>query len=485
MYHLLRVGRRDARDAPMVQLNDPSTWWSAAVWASTAAAGFAGAGASFAVTRRFVRGAALQRRDARRAGYRAIVDHLSDVRLDVDPALTELPPAVLTDHVFLACLADAFDNASPELRARLIARCRRFGYGDRFRALTRSLWAWRRMDAARWLGRLEHRGGEADLIRLTGDRSSRVRSAAVAALGALGEPAALAALVRCLDGIASAAGRGGAPADVVTRALAGQGAQAVPELLPRMQSRSGVVRRIVVNVLVCAPESDPRVRGALLSALEDRDAEVRAAAAKAVGHVSDTGAVVLLANALSDAVWFVRLQAARALGTLAHHRAVRPLVAALTDESWQVRAAVADALRRLGEPAVPALTECLFNSRDRFVKEQVVEELQRTPFLYEQVEALDSQVPGAVFAAQRFLREVARHGATTVLLDALRAHRRVTVRRRLALALGAVEVPRVIAVLHDLAEHDRDAGVRDAARRALTGRSDLAAGGPAASEQAA
>jgi HEAT repeat protein len=127
---------------------------------------------------------------------------------------------------------------------------------------------------------------------------------------------------------------------------------------------------------------------------------------------------------LSDPVWFVRLQAARALGTLAHHRAVRPLVSALTDESWQVRAASADALRRLGEPAVPALTECLFTSRDRYVKEQVVEDLQRTPFLHEQVEALDSQAPGAVFAAQRFLREVARHGATTVLLDALRAHRR-------------------------------------------------------------
>jgi hypothetical protein len=44
------------------------------------------------------------------------------------------------------------------------------------------------------------------------------------------------------------------------------------------------------------------------------------------------------------------------------------------------------------------------------------------------------------------------------------------VRRKLAVALGAVDVPRVLAALHDLAEHDRDAGVRDAARRALTGR---------------
>jgi HEAT repeat protein len=469
----------------MVQISDPYTWWSAAVWAPAAAAALAAAGAGFALTRRFVRRAALQRRDARRAGYRAIVGDLADARLGARTAFAELPPAVLTDYVFLACLAEAFDNASPELRARLIAHCGRFGYGERFRALTHSRWAWRRMDAARWLGRLGHRNGLADLIRLTSDRSARVRSAAVGALGSLRNPEALAALVTCLDELASAADPRGVPSDVLTRALVGQGAEAVPVLLPRMQSRSGVVRKIAVDVLACAPESDPRVRGALLSALEDRDAEVRAAAAKAIGHVNDTSAVALLAKSLSDPVWFVRLQAARALGTLAHHRAVRPLVSALTDESWQVRAATADALRRLGEPAVPALTECLFTSRDRYVKEQVVEELQRTPFLHEQVEALDSQAPGAVFAAQRFLREVTRHGATTVLLDALRAHRRVTVRRRLALALGTVDVPRVIAVLHDLAEHDRDAGVREAARRALTGRSDLAAGGPAAWERAA
>jgi HEAT repeat protein len=468
----------------MIELNDPYTWWSAVFWTPAAAAALAAASAGFSLTRRFVRRAALQRRDARRAGYRAIVDHLSDARLGVDTAFSDLPHSVLTDHVFLACLADAFDNGFPELRARLVGHCGRFGYPERFRALTRSPWAWRRMDAARWLGRLEYRDGQADLIRLAGDRSARVRSAAVGALGTLREPAALAALVACLDDLTTAGVRRGVPADVLTRALVGQGVAAVPALLSRMHSRSGVVRRIVVNALACAPESDARIRGAVQSALGDRDAEVRAAAAKAIGHAGDTAAVALLAGALSDPVWFVRLQAARALGTLAHRRAVRPLVTALTDESWQVRAAVADALRRLGEPAVPALTECLFTSRDRYVKEQVVEELQRTPFLHEQIEALDSQAPGAVFAAQRFLREMARHGATTVLLEALRGHRRVSVRRRLALSLGAVDAPRVIAVLHDLAEHDRDAGVREAARRALTGRSDLAAGGPAR-EQAA
>ncbi len=445
------------------------------IWAPAAAAALAAAGAAVALARRYARRSTLRRRDADRAGYHTIVDRLATagpgLRAGDDPS-----PATLTDPMFLACLADAFDGASPEPRIRLAARCETFGYGERFRAHTRSAWAWRRMDAARWLGRLGHREGTADLIRLTGDRSARVRSAAVAALGASRGRDALTALTTCLDGIGAGTDRRVVPSAILTRALVGQGPDAIPALVPRMQSRWGAVRRIVVDVLACAPESDPRVRSVLSAALRDRDAEVRAAAAKAIGHVGDASAVALLASALSDPVWFVRLQVARALGARAHHRAVRPLVSALTDESWQVRAVAADALRRLGDPAVPALTDCLFSSRDRYAKEQVVEELQRTPFLREQVEALDSPAPGAVFAAQRLLREVARHGATTILLAALRSHPRVSVRRRLTLALGTVDVPRVIAVLHDLAEHDRDPGVREAARRALTGRSDLGAG---------
>jgi HEAT repeat protein len=164
---------------------------------------------------------------------------------------------------------------------------------------------------------------------------------------------------------------------------------------------------------------------------------------------------------------------------------VRALVTALTDEAWQVRAAAAEALRRVGGPAVSALTECLFESRDRYAKEQVVEELQRTPLLLEQVEALDGTHDGAAFAAQRFLREMARHGATSVLLDALRRHPRAGVRRRLVAVLGVVDAPRVIAALHDVAEHDRDAGVREASRRALTGRPDWSMGTRADRERAA
>jgi HEAT repeat protein len=326
-----------------------------------------------------------------------------------------------------------------------------------------------------------------DLIRLTEDRSLRVRSAAVAALGPARDARAQSALLTLLDGSASGPSRRPRPVPVrvLTQALAAQGADVTLLVLSRLQSPSAAVRTVAADVLASAPNPHPRVRAALLAALEDPEGEVRARAAKTIGKIGSPGGVVPLIKTLSDPVWFVRLQAAKAIGALAHERAVRALVTALTDEAWQVRAAAAEALRRVGEPAVPALTECLFESRDRYAKEQVVEELQRTPLLLEQVEALDGTHAGAAFAAQRFLREMARHGAISVLLDALRRHPRAGVRRRLVAVLSVVDAPRVIAALHDLAEHDRDAGVREASHRALTGRPDGSIGRRAGRERAA
>ncbi len=466
----------------MFDIGVSHTWWTAARWALGVSGAVVAAAAACSWLWRAVRRAVLTRRDRRLVGACAIVDALAARE---PGAVSEASPRVLADDVFQACFADAFDRASDDIRVRLTAHAERFGCVERFRALSWSPWAWQRLRAARWLGRLRHRDGVSDLIRLTEDRSLRVRSAAVAALGATRDARAQSALLKLLDGPATGPFRRPVPVRVLTRALAAQGADGVFLVLSRLQSPSGAVRTAAADVLASAPNPHPRVRAALLAALEDPEGEVRARAAKTIGKIGYTGAVVPLVKTLADPVWFVRLQAAKAIGALAHERAVRALVTALTDEAWQVRAAAAEALRRVGEPAVPALTECLFESRDRYAKEQVVEELQRTPLLLEQVEALDGTHAGAAFAAQRFLREMARHGATSVLLDALRRHPRAGVRRRLVAVLGVVDAPRVIAALHDLAEHDRDAGVRDASHRALTGRPDRSIGRQGGRERAA
>jgi HEAT repeat protein len=466
----------------MIDIGSSDTWWTAARWG----VGLSGAVVALAATCswfwRAVRRAVLTRRDLREAGASAIVDALVSREPDAAP---DISPGVLADDVFLTCLADRFDRAPDDLRVRLAAHAERFGYVQRFRALSRSRWAWRRLRAARWLGRLQYRDGVPDLIRLADDRSLRVRAAAVAALGTVRDGRAQSALATLLDNHASGLSRRTVPVHVLTRALAAHGAEGISLALSRLQSPSAAVRTAAADVLTSAADPHPSLRAALISALDDEECEVRARAARAIGNIGDVGAVVSLIKSLGDPVWFVRLQTAKAIGALAHERAVRALVTALTDEAWQVRAAAAEALRRVGGPAVSALTECLFESRDRYAKEQVVEELQRTPLVHEQVEALDGTHDGAAFAAQRFLREMARHGAMSVLLDALRRHPRAGVRRRLVAVLGVVDAPRVIAALHDVAEQDRDAGVREASRRALTGRPDRSMGRRADRERAA
>ena len=63
--------------------------------------------------------------------------------------------------------------------------------------------------------------------------------------------------------------------------------------------------------------------------------------------------------ALSDEDWAVREDAASVLATLKDPRAVAPLVRALRDSDRAVREAAKAALFAIGEPAVPALGDCL------------------------------------------------------------------------------------------------------------------------------
>ncbi|MBI3608153.1 MAG: HEAT repeat domain-containing protein [Nitrospirae bacterium] len=444
-------------------------WYQAVWWSVLAAVVVAAGAAGLAMAWRRLSRRVQEARDRRRERYRAALDR---VQTDgaVDAQVVSEWSRALGDGVFRDCLADAIDRADAEARSRLIAFCERSGYVVRLCRAAWSVWWWRRAVAARWLGRLGSREGISDLIRLSDDRSLHVRCVAISALGALRDPRIEPMLLKALDttgGGRETSSHRRVPIEVVTAALIAQGASMILPLLSRLQEGPTAVREAVANVLSCVPEAHPRVRAALLGALRDADAEVRARAAQALGQIGYVGAVVPLADALSDTAWFVRLRAARALGLLGHAGAIRPLVAALTDESWQVRAAAGEALRRLGDPAVPALADCLLTSRDRYAKEQIVEELQRTTLIGEQVNLLDIQT-GAGFAARRLLREVARHGATRILLDALRRHPKAAVRRRLVDVLGREPSPRVIAALHDVVTADQDAGVREAASRALT-----------------
>jgi len=100
-----------------------------------------------------------------------------------------------------------------------------------------------------------------------------------------------------------------------------------------------------------ADEDAAKALPPLFSALSDKDARIRAAAAEALGEVGDRSAVEPLGKALAgDDDAGVREAAAEALGELGLPNAVPVLRAGLRDGDAEVREAVVDALADIGGP---------------------------------------------------------------------------------------------------------------------------------------
>ncbi len=134
--------------------------------------------------------------------------------------------------------------------------------------------------------------------------------------------------------------------------------RAVPGLIDALKDRHVIVRRSAAYAL--SNIGDERAVPGLINALKDEDAEVRAYAARALGNRGDKRAFPALIKALKDVNANVRRNAAKALGDRSVKSAVFPLIEALKDENAEVRANAAKALGDLNDKrAVPALIEAL------------------------------------------------------------------------------------------------------------------------------
>jgi HEAT repeat protein len=169
------------------------------------------------------------------------------------------------------------------------------------------------------------------------------------------------------------------------------GSPAIPALLPALNEGTGtpVDRAVRLEILeVFAQAGDASVTSVLLKALEDADAEIRQAAAKALGPLRDPSVVpslrlVLsdensdvrravvaslgllkdapsLRSALSDDDVRVREEAVASLGVLKDAEVVPELLKLLIEDAGRVRAVAAKALGIIGDQsAVPALSDAL------------------------------------------------------------------------------------------------------------------------------
>ena len=192
--------------------------------------------------------------------------------------------------------------------------------------------------ATRMLGRVKEGAARDVLLGLMAD--ARVRSVAAAALGDLGDSAAVPALVRALgdDGPRS-----------VRRASAAS--------LGRLRASRAV--------------------GPLIRAIQDPHHSVRSAAAGALAAIG-APAVKPLSDVLRDADPLVRALAVETLGRIGGAEAATPIAACLKDPDWGVRSAAAQGLGLCGaSPALPALRGQLAREPDGFVLERLREAIRK------------------------------------------------------------------------------------------------------------
>jgi HEAT repeat protein len=221
------------------------------------------------------------------------------------------------------------------------------------------------------------------------------------------------------------------------------------------KTRLAVIQKLVDN-------HDPDAAGPLIFALEDKDPDVRAAAARGLMHFQDRRAIEPLIKMLHDYVSPVRAAAAETLGHLGDPGAVNHLVGFLRDPDHAVSSAAARSLNRLGwKPG---------SDSQRTMQLLAIGNLQQIVKLGPEgmgplLELLRNGPVNKQFAAVKALAEINDPCICPAMIEAL-GKENTSVR---IAALGALErladpaaYPEVEKLLHDPDAHVRGAAIETA-----------------------
>lgn len=271
--------------------------------------------------------------------YRAMVDAFLQPQSEPEAAarLATSPP----EHQLL--IGDLLIAAVRPARGQVVLRLREaahaLGLLPRWRLALRDRRWWIRADAARALGLFQEPTAVDALIALLDDPHEEVRAAAVDALGRIGDGRAVPALLsRFPDESRHQRTR-------VFEALRRLG-PSVPSALLTYVNTHPEHTKLVIEVLGSTGAATAIDR--LLEWTADPDADIRAAAMRAVGSIGlDDRSVYFALRGLDDPDAGVRAMAARALGRSRRAMAAPYLASRLADD-WLVAAHAATGLRHLG-----------------------------------------------------------------------------------------------------------------------------------------
>jgi len=213
------------------------------------------------------------------------------------------------------------------------------GLGERG---TRRRSPWRRALACELLGKIGARRSVGALLERLEDRRPEVRIAAVRALGDVGSAEAVPALAEAF------AARGVAPSNIVSEALRRIGGEAAGAFERGVSSPDAIVRVASCFGLAATAEGATDAVGRLTEVLwGDPQAQVRGAAAAALGLVGGERAPEALREATHDEDVHVRRSAVRSLGAFDDPTAGETLMRCVEDEDRETALRAGEALLAL------------------------------------------------------------------------------------------------------------------------------------------
>jgi HEAT repeat protein len=278
----------------------------------------------------------------------------------VGTAFRQLPPEMAREQIILVA-----GRLAPSQLTELTRVLRTESWVVRIVSRARSIFWWRRLEAARLLAVVAAPRDRMTVRRLLADRHPAVQAAAANCLTRLEDEGLIADVVDRMPD------RSPAVRLMQAEVLRSVSRLAARPLLRRLQMR-GTPERLEVWIRLAEVIGDPQCLAAAAVLHRHPDPAVRATVARALRRFPHPNAANALAERITDPEWRVRAEAARSLGAVAGADAVPLLVAALSDRAWMVRLRAALALAELGEPGRQALEAAKQRPDDRYARDMAV-----------------------------------------------------------------------------------------------------------------
>ena len=275
----------------------------------------------------------------------------------VGNAFRKLPPDLAREQIILIAA-----RLAPSQLVDLTRVLRSDSWVVRTIARARSVFWWRRLEAARLLAVVAAPRDRLTVRRLIADRHPAVQAAATTCLSRLDDEALVADVIKRMPE------RSPAVRLYQAEVLRGVWRLAARSVLRRLEAREPA-RRLEVWIQLAEAIAEPQCLAAAAALHRHSDAGVRAAVARALRRFPHATATAALVERIADPESRVRAEAARSLGAVAGAAAVPHLLTALSDRAWAVRLRAALALAGLGAPGRKALEAAAARSDDPYARD--------------------------------------------------------------------------------------------------------------------